>query len=112
MRHAALLILDEPTAALDARTEHEVYRRFAALTEDKTTLLVTHRLSSVRMADKILVLKDGGLVEAGTHDSLMREGGEYATMFTLQAERYVAEQKGSVDPDDAWDATLQNELVQ
>jgi ATP-binding cassette subfamily B protein len=112
MRHASLLILDEPTAALDARTEHEVYRRFAALTEGKTTLLVTHRLSSVRMADRILVLKDGGLVEAGTHESLMREGGEYATMFTLQAERYMSEQKRSMDPDDAWDMTRQNELVQ
>jgi ATP-binding cassette subfamily B protein len=84
------LILDEPTAALDARAENEVYRRFAELTEGKTTLFVTHRLSSVRMADKILVLKDGVLIEEGTHDSLMQEGGEYAAMFALQAERYMA----------------------
>ncbi|MFN2157113.1 MAG: ABC transporter ATP-binding protein [Anaerolineae bacterium] len=104
MRQASLLILDEPTAALDARTEHEVYRRFAALTEGKTTLFVTHRLSSVRMADKILVLRDGTLVEAGTHDSLMQEGGEYATMFALQAERYMAKDKTSAEPDDACDA--------
>jgi ATP-binding cassette subfamily B protein len=90
MREASLLILDEPTAALDARAENEVYRRFAELTEGKTTLFVTHRLSSVRMADKILVLKDGVLIEEGTHDSLMQEGGEYAAMFALQAERYMA----------------------
>ncbi|MFN2220097.1 MAG: ABC transporter ATP-binding protein [Anaerolineae bacterium] len=90
MRQASLLILDEPTAALDARAEHDVYRRFATLTEDKTTLFVTHRLSSVRMADRILVLKDGRLIEEGTHDALMEEGGEYAAMFTLQAERYQA----------------------
>jgi len=90
MREASLLILDEPTAALDARAENEVYRRFAALTEGKSTLFVTHRLASVRMADRILVLKGGRLIEEGTHESLMEEGGEYAAMFTLQAERYVA----------------------
>jgi ATP-binding cassette subfamily B protein len=88
MRDASLLILDEPTAALDAFAESEVYGRFADLTRGKTTVFVTHRLSSVHMADKILVLKDGRLVEEGNHDSLMAMQGEYASMFNLQAEHY------------------------
>lgn len=88
MREAGLLILDEPTAALDAKTENEVYTRFAQLTHGKTTLFVTHRLASVRMAHKILVLKDGCLVEVGNHAELMARGGEYASMYTLQARRY------------------------
>ena len=90
MRDAALLILDEPTAALDAYGESEVYTRFAELTAGRTTVFVTHRLSSVRMAEKILVLKAGRLLEEGTHDELMARGGEYARMFTLQADRYRA----------------------
>jgi ATP-binding cassette subfamily B protein len=88
MRDAPLLILDEPTAALDAYAESEVYRRFAELTSGRTTVFVTHRLASVHMADTILVLKGGRLVEQGDHNSLMALQGEYAAMFNLQAEHY------------------------
>jgi ABC-type multidrug transport system fused ATPase/permease subunit len=88
MRDAGLLILDEPTAALDAYAESEVYGRFAELTAGKTAVFVTHRLSSVRMADQVLVLKNGRLVEQGNHHDLMALGGEYARMYRLQAERY------------------------
>lgn len=88
MRDVPLLILDEPTAALDAFAENAVYNRFAELTNGRTTIFVTHRLSSVLMADKILVLKEGRLIEVGNHDELMAQGGEYASMFKLQAERY------------------------
>jgi ATP-binding cassette subfamily B protein len=88
MPDAELLILDEPSAALDAFAESEVYQRFSELTSGRSTLFVTHRLSSVRIAEKILVLKNGRLVKEGTHDELMARDGEYARMFTLQAERY------------------------
>ena len=88
MRDVPLLILDEPTAALDAYAENAVYQRFAELTQGRTTVFVTHRLSSVRQAEKILVLKEGRLIEIGNHDELMTLGGEYADMFKLQAERY------------------------
>ncbi len=88
MRDVPLLILDEPTAALDAYAENAVYQRFAELTQGRTTVFVTHRLSSVQMAEKILVLKEGHLIETGSHDELMAQDGEYASMFRLQAERY------------------------
>ncbi len=88
MREAGLLILDEPTAALDIYAESEIYRRFAELSRGKTTVFVTHRLSSVKMAQNILVLKDGRLIEEGTHEALLAKGGEYARMFNMQAERY------------------------
>lgn len=88
MRDVPLLILDEPTAALDAFAENAVYQRFAELTQGRTTVFVTHRLSSVRQAEKILVLKEGRLIEIGNHDELIAQGGEYASMFKLQAERY------------------------
>lgn len=88
MRDVPLLILDEPTAALDAFAENAVYNRFTELTRGRTTVFVTHRLSSVRLAGKILVLKEGRLVEAGTHDQLMARDGLYAGMFRVQADRY------------------------
>lgn len=88
MRDAQLLILDEPTAALDARAEYDVYLRFAELTANKTTIFISHRFSTVRMAHHILVLADGRLAEAGTHDTLMALNGQYAEMFNVQAERY------------------------
>lgn len=88
---AQLLILDEPTAALDAFAESEVYNRFAELTQGKTTVFVTHRLSSVKIAHKILVLKEGRLIEEGAHADLLALNGEYARMFRLQAERYQVE---------------------
>ena len=88
LRDAQLLILDEPTASLDARSEHEVFKRFAELTEGKMSLLISHRLSTVRMADRILVLENGSIAEQGYHDQLLRTGGSYAEMFELQAASY------------------------
>jgi len=88
LRDAQLLILDEPTAALDARSEHEVFQRFAELTRGKMSLLISHRFSTVRMADRILVLEGGEIAEQGPHDLLVRSGGRYAEMFELQAANY------------------------
>jgi ATP-binding cassette subfamily B protein len=88
LRDAQLLILDEPTAALDARSELEVFERFAELTEGKMALLISHRFSTVRMADRIVVLSGGQLIEEGNHHSLMDAGGTYAEMFQMQAASY------------------------
>ena len=88
MRDAQVMILDEPTAALDARAEYEVYRRFKDLSEGKTAVLISHRFSSVRMADRILVLADGKVEASGTHEQLMAQGGRYAELFELQAAGY------------------------
>jgi ATP-binding cassette subfamily B protein len=88
MRDAQLLILDEPTATLDARAEYEVFRRFAELTKGKMAVLISHRFSTVRMADRILVLKDGRIREQGTHNQLVALGGQYAELFELQAAGY------------------------
>jgi ATP-binding cassette subfamily B protein len=88
LRDAQLLILDEPTAALDARSEHEVFQRFAELTANKMSLLISHRFSTVRMADRILVLEDGKIAEQGPHSQLVKDGGRYAEMFELQAANY------------------------
>jgi ATP-binding cassette subfamily B protein len=88
LRDAQVLILDEPTAALDARSEHEVFERFAELTKGKMSLLISHRFSTVRMADRILVLEGGRIAEQGKHDDLVRESGRYAQMFELQAASY------------------------
>ncbi|HEX4031087.1 MAG TPA: ABC transporter ATP-binding protein [Terracidiphilus sp.] len=88
LRDAQLLILDEPTASLDARSEFEVFERFAELTSGKMALLISHRFSTVRMADRIVVLEAGRLVEEGSHDQLMALGGRYAAMFEMQAASY------------------------
>jgi ATP-binding cassette subfamily B protein len=88
MRDAQLLILDEPTAALDARAEFEVFQRFKELSEGKTAVLISHRFSSVRMADRILVLVDGEVEAMGTHAELLAKGGRYAELFELQAAGY------------------------
>ncbi|MDB4951819.1 MAG: putative transporter ATP-binding protein [Gemmatimonadetes bacterium] len=88
---AGLLVLDEPTAALDVRAETELFERFLELTRDVTTILVSHRLSSVRHADRIVVIDGGRVAEDGTHESLMRAGGLYARMYSLQAERFASE---------------------
>ncbi len=88
MREAEILILDEPTAALDARAEHDVFARFRELSAGRTTVLISHRFSTVRMADRILVLEDGRLLEEGSHAALMGQGGRYAELFTLQAQGY------------------------
>ena len=88
LRDAEMLILDEPTAALDARSELEVFERFAELTDGKMALLISHRFSTVRMADRIVVLSGGRLIEEGSHQQLMASGGLYAEMFEMQAASY------------------------
>lgn len=88
MRDAEVLILDEPTAALDARSEYEVFQRFRDLSVGKTAILISHRFSTVRMADRILVLDNGQVVEAGSHEQLVASAGRYAELFELQASGY------------------------
>jgi len=88
LRDAQLLILDEPTAALDAKSELQAFERFAELTAGKMAILISHRFSTVRMADRIVVLEGGKLVEEGTHAQLLASGGRYATMFEMQAASY------------------------
>ena len=88
MRDAQLLILDEPTAALDARAEYGVFQRFAELTKGKSAVLISHRFSTVRMADRILVLEKGELIEMGSHEELVGRKGRYAELFHLQAMGY------------------------
>ncbi len=88
MRDAQIVILDEPTAALDARAEFEVFKRFAELTRGKTAVIISHRFSTVRMADRILVLKSGQMLEIGTHEELLLRQGLYAELFQLQAQGY------------------------
>jgi ATP-binding cassette, subfamily B, bacterial len=88
IRDAQMLILDEPTASLDARAEYEVFGRFSRLVAGKMAVIISHRFSTVRMADRILVLRHGTVVEDGTHEALVAQGGLYATLFALQAEGY------------------------
>ena len=88
-KDADILILDEPTASLDALAEQAIYDQFAALSKDKITLLVSHRLSSATTASKIIVLENGKLIEEGTHATLMAQQGAYYTLFTTQAKHYI-----------------------
>lgn len=88
MREAQVLILDEPTASLDVRSEYEIFRKFSELAAGKTAVLISHRFSTVRMADRIVVLEGGRIVEEGSHPELMAKGGLYATLFNMQAEGY------------------------
>ena len=88
MRNAALIVLDEPTASLDPQTEADVFRRFLAMSGERTTIVVSHRLGSARLCDRILVLKEGHLLENGTHGELLSQGGEYARLWALQAQWY------------------------
>lgn len=89
MKDAQLLILDEPTSALDARAEYQVFQRFSELTKGKTAVLISHRFSTVRMADRILVLDQGELLETGSHEELLFKNGRYAELFNLQARGYL-----------------------
>jgi len=88
MKDAIVLILDEPTAALDARAEYEVFQRFAELTKGKMAVLISHRFSTVRMADRIIVLQKGQMIETGSHEQLLQQNGRYAELFSLQAMGY------------------------
>lgn len=88
VRRAELIILDEPTAALDPLAEAEIYQQFLEMTSGRTAVMISHRLGSARMAHRIVVLKDGRIVEEGDHDFLVRRDGEYARLFSLQAQWY------------------------
>jgi ATP-binding cassette subfamily B protein len=88
MRDAEILVLDEPTASLDAATEYEIFRHFQELTDGKMAILISHRFSTVRMADRIVVIQDGQIADLGTHEELMRQEGTYARLFSMQAEGY------------------------
>jgi ATP-binding cassette subfamily B protein len=88
MREAEILVLDEPTASVDARTEYEIFQNFKTLTQGKMALLISHRFSTVRMADRIAVIEDGHIAELGTHEELLRREGTYAQLFSMQAEGY------------------------
>ncbi|HEY9733062.1 MAG TPA: ABC transporter ATP-binding protein [Drouetiella sp.] len=85
---AQLLILDEPTSALDAQAEYNIYLQFSELTRGKTTFLISHRFSTVKMADSVLVLEKGAIIEQGSHEELIAKNGEYARLYNLQADRY------------------------
>jgi len=86
---ADILVLDEPTAALDAEAEFAVFNSFRALTRDRTSILISHRFPTVRMADTILVIEGGRIIEQGRHDQLIAAQGRYAKLFALQASGYV-----------------------
>ncbi len=88
MRKAQIIILDEPTAALDARAEYETFARFADFVSGQIALLISHRFSTVRMANRIIVLQRGTILEQGTHSQLLSQNGLYAELFRLQAEGY------------------------
>ena len=88
MREAQLLILDEPTSSLDVQSEHEVFERFRDLTTDKMAILISHRFTTVRMADNIIVIDDGKIIEQGTHEALLELGGRYSVLFNMQAQAY------------------------
>jgi ATP-binding cassette subfamily B protein len=86
-RDAALLILDEPTSNLDARAEYNLFRRFQELASGRTTIIISHRFSTVRVADRILVLEKGKVVESGSHDELMAQAGGYKQLYDLHVQR-------------------------
>ena len=88
MRDAEVLVLDEPTAALDAKQEYLIFQRFRELTDDKVAILISHRFSTVRLADRIAVIENGAISELGSHDELMAQNGTYADLFTIQAQGY------------------------
>ena len=83
------MVLDELTASLDAKTEYELFKRLRELTEGKITILISHRFSTVRMADRILVIEKGKIIDQGSHEELIKLGGKYTSMFYMQAESYL-----------------------
>ncbi len=88
LRDAQILVLDEPTSALDAKAEYEFFEKFRQITKDRMSIVISHRFSTVRMADCIHVFADGGIIESGSHDALLRQGGKYAALFKMQAQHY------------------------
>jgi ATP-binding cassette subfamily B protein len=88
MREAEILVLDEPTASVDAQTEYEIFQHFKELTDGKMAILISHRFSTVRMADRIAVILEGRITELGTHEELLRREGTYSKLFSMQAEGY------------------------
>ena len=88
LRDAHILILDEPTASIDAKAESEIFSRVEKLSREKTVIIISHRFSTVRNADKIYVIDNGKIVESGTHEVLMKQKGQYSTLFNLQAKGY------------------------
>lgn len=88
MRNSQLLILDEPTASLDAKAEYELFSQIRELTRGRTAIFISHRFSTVRLADHILVLENGSVIEYGSHSELLTQNGHYAELFNLQAEAY------------------------
>ncbi|MDE0450190.1 MAG: ATP-binding cassette domain-containing protein [Gammaproteobacteria bacterium] len=88
MSDAQILILDEPTATIDAFREHRLYEQFAQMARDKTVVFISHRFSTVRMADVIVVIENGQAIEVGSHEELLARDGKYAAMFSTQAARY------------------------
>ena len=90
MTYPRFLIIDDSTSAIDSATEDQISRAIRRVLQGRTTLLITHRLSQIRWADRVLVLRRGEMVDLGTHDELMSTGGRYRTMFDLQAERFAA----------------------
>ena len=90
-RDAPILLLDEPSAALDPIAEHRIFEDFKTLSQYKTTVMISHRLSNIRLADRILVLEDGHIAEQGDHETLMQKNGRYAYLFRLQASKYINE---------------------
>lgn len=88
LRDAQIVILDEPTSAMDARAEFELFQRFHELTKGRSAILISHRLSSVKMVDRVYVLDEGRILESGHHDELVERNGTYAKLFELQAQYY------------------------
>ena len=93
-KNGEVVILDEPTSALDPRAEYEIYQKFHEITLDKTSIFISHRLSSSRFCDRIAVFKNGEIVECGTHEELMQANGMYAELFSMQSQFYVEEEQG------------------
>jgi len=88
VRDAQIMVLDEPTSAMDAKAEYEVFKRFREMTQGRTVILISHRLSNLRIADRIYLMQDGKIVETGTHEELVGNGGNYALLFETQAKAY------------------------